>query len=209
VAAIELVLGREHVHRPALAARDTRTATGQFGHDHLGIDAIGQHVAMVAIAGDDAVVPFVERRLQAHRHGFLADIEVAEAADQAQAIELARLFLEAADQHHLLVELEQFSVRRIIALVVRVRLLKAAQGESGVILDRAAQRGRHVGNRRGHSSRLGGGGAGIGGARPGGLGQVSISLFWLPLGSAVSQNRLSHWTIIAAFATPNARQDDN
>ena len=64
-------------------------APGQLGHDHLGIDAVGEHVAMVAIAGDDAVLADLERRLEADRDRFLADIEVAEAADQAEAVKLA------------------------------------------------------------------------------------------------------------------------
>ena len=37
----------------------------------------------------------------------LADVEVAEAADQPEAVELARALLEAADEQHLAVELEQ------------------------------------------------------------------------------------------------------
>ena len=61
----------------------------------------------------------VERRLQADRDRFLADIEVAEAADQAEAVELAGLLLEAADQQHLLVEFEQLVLRRLVALGLR------------------------------------------------------------------------------------------
>ena len=62
-----------------------------------------QHVAVIAIGGDD-LVAWLERRLHAHHHGFLADIEVAEAADQAHAVELPRLLLEAADQQHVRIE---------------------------------------------------------------------------------------------------------
>ena len=40
-------------------------------------------------------------------HGFLADIEVAEAADQPHAVKLARLLLEAADQQHVAVGPQQ------------------------------------------------------------------------------------------------------
>ena len=46
----------------------------------------------------------LQRRLHADHDGFLADIEVAEAADQAHAVELAGLLLEAADQEHVGVE---------------------------------------------------------------------------------------------------------
>ena len=86
MAAVEFMFDAEHVHRTALAARNAGFAAGQFGHDDLGIDAVSEHVAMVAVAGDDAVLAGLERRLDADRDRFLTDIEVAEAADQAQAI---------------------------------------------------------------------------------------------------------------------------
>src|SRR3546814_15535946 len=82
VTAIEFMLDAEHMHRTALALGNTGLASGQLGHDDLWVDTIGEHVAMVAIAGDDAVLVAVERRLQPDRDGFLSDIEVAEAADQ-------------------------------------------------------------------------------------------------------------------------------
>ncbi len=52
------------------------------------------------------LVALLQRHLQADDDGLLADIEVAEAADQAHAVELAGLFLEAADQQHVAVGLE-------------------------------------------------------------------------------------------------------
>ena len=110
MAAIEFVVDAEHVHRPALAARDARGAAGELGHDNLGVDSIGQHVAVIAVAGDDAVLARRQRRLQPHRGGFLADVEVAEPADQTQAIELPGALLEAADQQHLFVEFQQFFI---------------------------------------------------------------------------------------------------
>src|SRR3546814_16276691 len=69
---------------------------------------------MVAIAGDDAVLARLKRRLDAHGDRFLPDIEVAEAADQAQAVKLAGLFLETADQHHLPVEFQQLFLAGVI-----------------------------------------------------------------------------------------------
>ena len=49
--------------------------------------------------------------LHAHHHGFLADIEMAEAADQAHAVKLAGPLLEAADQQHVGIEfLEGFGI---------------------------------------------------------------------------------------------------
>jgi hypothetical protein len=41
------------------------------------------------------------------RFGSIADVEVAEPADQAEAVELSRALLEAADEQHLAVEFEQ------------------------------------------------------------------------------------------------------
>ena len=55
VAAEEILLPAEHVHRAALAVRIAAAAPGQLGHDTLGIHAAGQHVAVVAIGGDDRV----------------------------------------------------------------------------------------------------------------------------------------------------------
>jgi hypothetical protein len=65
----------------------------------LGVHAGGQHVAVVAVAGDD-LVAVLARHLHADDDGFLADIEVAEPADHAHAVKLAGLLLEAADQQH-------------------------------------------------------------------------------------------------------------
>lgn len=62
---------------------------------------------MVAIAGDHAVLAGLERRLDADGDRFLANIEVTEAADEAEAVKLPRLFLETADQNHLAVKFQQ------------------------------------------------------------------------------------------------------
>ena len=61
---------------------------------------------MIAVAGDDAVVAFLKRRLQPDCDCFLANIKVAEPADEAEPVKLAGLFLEPANQHHLFVKLE-------------------------------------------------------------------------------------------------------
>ena len=57
-------------------------------------------MAVVAIAGDD-LVAVLDRHLHADDDGLLADIEVAEAADQPHAVHLAGALLEAADEQHL------------------------------------------------------------------------------------------------------------
>ena len=77
-------------------------------------------MAVVAISRNDAVA-FLDRRHGADHHRLLADVEVAEAADQAHAVHLPGLFLEAADQQHGVVEIEHllgrdFGLRRRLAL---------------------------------------------------------------------------------------------
>ncbi len=59
-----------------------------------------EHMAMIAIGGDHLIAR-LDRHLHADHDGFLADVEVAEAADEAHAVELAGLLLEAADGQHL------------------------------------------------------------------------------------------------------------
>ncbi len=54
---------------------------------------------MVAIACND-LIALDQRHLHARDDRFLADVEMAEAADEAHAVELAGLFLETADQQH-------------------------------------------------------------------------------------------------------------
>jgi hypothetical protein len=58
-----------------------------------------QHVPVVAIAGDE-LITLLRPHLQTDDHGLLADIEMAEPADQAHAVELPSLLLEAPDQEH-------------------------------------------------------------------------------------------------------------
>jgi hypothetical protein len=110
VAAVEAGLGREHVHRAALALRRAAGPAGQLGHDLVGVHARGQHVAVVAVAGDDLVAGIADR-VHAHGDGFLADVEVAEAADQTHAVQLAGPFLEPADQQHVAIEFQQLRLR--------------------------------------------------------------------------------------------------
>src|SRR4029450_12150627 len=89
VAPVKALLALKHVHRAALALGIATTPPGQLGHHALGVHAAGQHVAVVAVGGDDGVALF-GGGLHTPHHGLLADIEVAEAADQAHAVELGR-----------------------------------------------------------------------------------------------------------------------
>jgi hypothetical protein len=98
----EALLHRKHVHGAALALGITAAAAGELRHDAFGVHVASEHVAVIAIAGDDLVAG-LDRHLHADHHRLLADIEVAEAADQPHAVELAGLLLEAADQQHVAV----------------------------------------------------------------------------------------------------------
>ena len=90
------------MHGAALAARITADPARQLGHHAFRIHLAGQHVAMVAVAGDD-LVAFLQAGLHASHDRFLPDIEVAEAGNLAHAVELAGLLLETPDQQHLAV----------------------------------------------------------------------------------------------------------
>src|SRR5690606_6555079 len=185
VPAVKRVLGAEHVHRAALALRDAGLAPGQLGHDDLGVDPVGEHVAVIAVAGDDAVLAFLQCRLQPDRDGLLADVEMAEPADQAETIELPGLLLEAADQQHLFVEVQQKLRFGLVAAVLLEPLLKATKLEisrtcCGVF----------------RTVPLGLGGIGTGGA---GRGDFLCSR---PNGGSV---RLAYKTAATALATPRMR----
>jgi hypothetical protein len=80
-------------------------------------------VPVIAVAGDDLVALY-HRHLQSYDDRFLADIEVAESADQAHAVELSRLLLETADQQHLAIGAELF----ILAELCDFRRLCLAAG---------------------------------------------------------------------------------
>src|ERR1700674_4392328 len=106
----EVLLDGEHMHRTALAFGVARTATGKLGHDALRIHAAGEHMAVVAVGGDH-LIAVLGGELHADDDGFLTDVEVAEPADEAHAVHLAGLFLEAADEQHLAIGTD-FLLRR-------------------------------------------------------------------------------------------------
>jgi hypothetical protein len=81
VAAVEVLLLREHVHGAALAFRQAAAASGELRHHALRIHAAGEHVTVVAVSGD-VLIALDGGHLHADHHGFLPDVEVAEAADQ-------------------------------------------------------------------------------------------------------------------------------
>src|SRR5437879_2594912 len=102
VAAVEVLLGGEHMHRAALAPGVAAVAPGQLGHDALRVHAAGEHVSVIAVGGDDGITRH-RGRLHPDHDRLLADVEMAESGDQALAVELTGLLLEAADLQHIAV----------------------------------------------------------------------------------------------------------
>jgi hypothetical protein len=117
-AAHEVGLGVEEVHGPAQAARAARVLAEELRHAGLGGHAARQRDAVVAVGLEDVVL-WAEGGGSAHGDGLLADVEVQEAADLALRIGACRFFLEAADQHHRPVLLdERVGVRGHVRLLL-------------------------------------------------------------------------------------------
>ncbi len=93
------------MHRAALALGAAGDLAVELGHEGLGVHADGDGMAVVAVGGDDVIV-LAHERAGADGDGFLADVEVEEAADLAGIIDREAALLEAADAHHLAVELD-------------------------------------------------------------------------------------------------------
>ena len=106
LAADEVVLGAVHVHRAALALAAPRRLAQQLGHDDARLHTFQDGVAVLAVAADDVILR-AQRGDDAHAAGLLPDVEVQEAADPAERVFLGGLVLEATDQRHLVVHVEQ------------------------------------------------------------------------------------------------------
>ena len=78
--------------------------TGELRHNATGFHAASQHMPMIAITSDDRIT-LIKRMLHADNDRFLADIKMAETADQAHAVKLPCALFKAADQQHVLIEL--------------------------------------------------------------------------------------------------------
>ena len=112
VAAVEIFLSREHVHRAALAARIAAPASGQLRHDTACRHAHGQHMTVVTIAGDH-LVAFFQRHLDAGNNRFLTDIKVAKPANETHAIKLTGFLFEAPYQQHLAIDFQLFFLAEV------------------------------------------------------------------------------------------------
>ena len=101
VAAQEVLLGVEEVHRAPLALGAARRLAEQLGHARAwSIHAAGQGVAVVAVGGDDVIV-VAEHADRTDGHRLLAAVLVEEAADRPLLVHHLRPLFEPADQQHL------------------------------------------------------------------------------------------------------------
>src|SRR5690606_32236065 len=93
------------------------------------IDAVGKHMAMVSVAGDHAVLGIVEGRLKPDSNRLLSDVEMAEAPDETESVELSGLLLEPANERHLLVEVQEFVLGGLVPILLGEGVLQAVQRE--------------------------------------------------------------------------------
>ena len=93
-------------------------------------------MTVITISGDD-LVALGDRHLHADNDRFLADIEVAETADEPHAVKLPGLLLETADQQHLPIGAELC----FLSKAQRFRWTKLVRGWPGA----AFARGRFCG----------------------------------------------------------------
>ncbi len=130
VAAVEVLLLGEHVHRAALALGVAAAASGELGHHPLRIHAADQHVPVITVSRDH-LIALLRGHLHADDDGLLADVEMAEAADQAHAVHLAGLLLEAADEQHLAIGVELLVLGELRAGLAGLILGSAFRGAAG------------------------------------------------------------------------------
>ena len=65
----------------------------------FGIHATGEHMAMIAIAGD-CLIAFLRRHGNPRNDRLLTNVEMAKTADETHPIHLPGFLLEAADEQH-------------------------------------------------------------------------------------------------------------
>src|ERR1700693_1514424 len=99
VPAIHVIFLVEEVHRAAESLRAASRFPEKFRHARVRTGSARQGVAVITIGGDDVIV-IAHRSYSSNDDRFLANIEMAEAADLLRLILLARAFLEAANQQH-------------------------------------------------------------------------------------------------------------
>ena len=119
----------EHVHRAALALRASAGFAEELGHDRLGSHALGDRMRMLAITGEHVIV-LADGRDRANGHGFLTNVEMAEAANLTGAIRFRGFFFEATDQKHLVIDVHQrFAIQSRDTTFLRLLNLLGAPAE--------------------------------------------------------------------------------
>ena len=101
MAAVEVFLLVEEVHRSAFAAAAAGYFSEQFCHYCFGIHADSECVAVVSVGGYYVISGEVDGCDGAGAYCFLSNVYVAKAADFAEAVHLGGLFFEPAYQEHL------------------------------------------------------------------------------------------------------------
>lgn len=99
IAAVEVRIAAEQVHRAAPPARAPFRLAEHLGHHGCHRYATHQSVTVLAIGAHDPIVG-VEKRNDPHCHGFLAIVQMQEAADLLLGIQFGALVLEPPDADH-------------------------------------------------------------------------------------------------------------
>ena len=99
VAAHEIRLRVEKVHRAALSPAAARGLAVQLGHNHVRVHALGQRVTVVAVVAHH-VVRLIERGHGAGGDGLLADVQVQESPYLALCVQSSARLLESANKQH-------------------------------------------------------------------------------------------------------------
>ena len=100
VAAPEILVRSEEMHRAAFAFRATGLLAEHFRHAFVHAHAYGERVTVVSIGRDEMVVGAAERN-GADGYRFLADVKMQKASHFAGAVIFQARLLETADANHL------------------------------------------------------------------------------------------------------------
>ena len=106
ITAPEVLADVGKVHRTAASLIYAGFFAVQFRHQALRIQSAHDGMPVIAIMRHDVILR-AQRMNCAHGDGFLADVEMQEAADFALLIRSARLFFKAPDQRHFVIPLLQ------------------------------------------------------------------------------------------------------
>ena len=100
IAAHEMLAGIENVHGAAASLGRAGFLAIQFGHNLPGIRTALDGMNMITVAGDHIVITRAGRFHHAIAAGFLARVQMQEAADLAFDVSLIAAFFKTAVHHH-------------------------------------------------------------------------------------------------------------